>query len=174
VTGWLLVVLAVLVGCSKPEQGSTLPPLPSPTPSASGSASPAPAGTDLQQIIALTKDYYAESNRAANTGDTRRLRSMSTPGCSCLAAIDFIDHQWKSGRISAPGYYQLSEVSFPKVTSPTTAFATAVYTTRREVDYNAAGQPVRTTPANPKTQTATLDFIKIGGAWKVADLVRHT
>ena len=150
---------------------SDLPPLPSPSAS-SPAPLPQPTGTDVQQIKALAWDYFEERNRALNTGDTARLRAMSTPDCNCLAFAKYVEDKWKNGRIEAPGYYNLQEVTYPTARTPTTGFANIVYTLGAEVHIDASGHR-NSAPANPKIHSSSLEFRKIDGIWKVSEVLRN-
>ena len=172
-----VVALVVLSGCTaQAGKPSTLPPLPSPstspapspTPSPSVAPTPRPHGTDVQQIAALARGYYEESNRAIRTGDTARLRLMSTGNCECLAFATNLERVWKNGKVISPIYYRISGVARPTVTSATAGFATVLYSLNKAVYLDRAGKVTQTFPADKRPQSASLDFVKINGVWKVS------
>ncbi len=174
------LTLAVLAGCTaQVDKPSALPPLPastspSPSPSPSPSQSAArPRGTDLQQIVALAKDYFAELNKAFSNGNTERLHTMTTATCRCLSSANYIEKQWRTGSVRAPNYYRVSNVALPKLTSRTTGFVNVIYTSGTEVDLDATGKVIHSYPADPKPEGTSLDMLKVDGIWKVADFVRN-
>lgn len=170
----LLLTAVMLAGCvDKAKEGGLPPPLPSPSASPSAPSSK-PTGTDVQQIIALTRDYYAEATKAANTGETRRLRSLATPDCRCQAVATNLEKVWRTGSVKAPNYYMLSEVSFPRVTSATTGVSNAVYTVAASTYFDKSGRVTQTFPPERRTQVDTVDFLKVRGIWKVADIETNT
>jgi len=170
----LLAMVALAACTAQAAKPSTLPSVapssPSPSPSASLTPSPSarPVGTDVQQIAALSMDYYLEIKRAAPTGNTTRLRSLSTGNCQCNAIATNLEKVWKAGSIVSPAYYRISQVAGPTVTNSTTGFSTVVYTTSKSVYLNAVGKPIQTFPAETRPQSASLDFVKIDGVWKVS------
>ncbi len=174
-----VVALVVLSGCTaQAGKPSTLPPLPSPlasptpsppaAPSPSASPSPRPHGTDVQQIAALARDYFAESNRAVSTGNTARLRSLVAPTCQCLAAITNIERVWKGGRAVSSTYYVINGVARPTITSPSAGFATVLYRRNKAVFVDKAGKTLQTFAADQSPQSASVDMIKRDGSWKVS------
>ncbi|MCA1702738.1 MAG: hypothetical protein LC808_05495 [Actinobacteria bacterium] len=172
-----LLLMAVLVsGCvQEAQEGGTLPPLASPTVSPSASPSPTPTGSDPEQIIALSKDYFAETNKALNSGDTTRLRSLFVPGCtSCKKSAAYIERHWAAGSIKAPGYWQVQQVSEALVVSPNNGHSNVVFTTGKEVRLDASGRTIKVNPANPKPAAASMSFVKVNGRWKVSRIVIHT
>jgi hypothetical protein len=94
--GVALVAIALTgAGCSDdPPQAGRLPSdSPSPT---STSASPTPE-TPEEQVEATMRAYFAETNKAFQTGDVRKLKAMSTAGCPCRRAAESIEKTIKSG-----------------------------------------------------------------------------
>lgn len=170
----LLLAVAVLGGCTdKPQEGGTPPPVASGSPTPSASPSPKPAGGDVEQITALSRDYFAESNRALNTGDTRRFRSLFVPACSsCVKFAEYVEKHWKAGRIEAPGYWQVRQVSEALVITPTTGHSNVVYTTAKETRFDASGRIVKVNPAVSKPAALSLSLVKISGAWKVDQVAK--
>ncbi len=167
----LLLAAVMLSGCvDKPQEGGTLPPLASPSATPSASPSAKPAGTDQEQVIALARDYLAESTKAMNTGDTRRLRSLATADCPCNRFPQHYEQVWKTGRVTAPGYYQIHAVLPPVLLSRTTASATVVVTVGREIVYGADGAVLHDYPPTTKTDGLLMDFTKVTGGWKVSDV----
>lgn len=169
----LLLTVAVTGGCVEgPEEGGTPPPLASGSPTPAPSLSPKPTASDVEQITALSKDYFAEANKALNTGDTRKLRSLSTTTCRCLASAEYVEKQWKTGSLRAPGYFRVSQVSGATVSSPIRATTNVVYTTGQEAQLDAAGRVVKTKPANATPTAVSLSLIKIEGVWKIDRIVK--
>jgi len=130
-------------------------------------------GTDVQQIVALARDYFMERTRALNSGSTRRLRSMSTPDCRCLAFAKSVEDSWAKGRVQAPGYYKIRQIARPTVTSSSAAFATAIYTTGSGKEFDSLGRVITTYAADDRIESASIDFTRVSGTWKVANVVRN-
>ena len=102
--GLLLATTVLLAGwVQKPDESSLPPPLPSLSATPSAAPSSKPVGTDLDHIIALTKDYFTESTRALNTGDTKRVRAMAAPGCVSCEQAAYVEAHWKNGSIALSG-----------------------------------------------------------------------
>lgn len=191
------VALSALVMCLLPLAGACqsnsaqpadLPPLPasssastSASPSRSPSVSPSPSpsvtplssptGTDVQQIVALSRDYFAERTKAMNSGDTTRLRSLALPSCPCNKFADAVDQSWREGSIKAPGYYKVHAVTYPRSTSPTTGYSNVIFTFTEEVDFDKSGKVIYRFPAHSKPAGATLTLTRVDGRWRVSDLV---
>ena len=170
-----LLAMVALAGCTaQAAKPSTLPSVapssPSPSPSASPTPSPSarPVGTDVQQIAALARDYFVERNRAIRTGDTARVRSLSTGDCQCNAFAANVERVWRAGGAICPMYYNIGRVTFPTLTSPTAGFATVLYTRNKSVYLDKSGHPIQTFPADPRPQSSSLDFVKTDGVWKVS------
>jgi hypothetical protein len=141
-----------------------------PSPSSSRSEAPPlpiPTGTDLQQAIATAKLYYAESNRAINTGDTSRLRAMSTRDCPCLAIVNNIDEVWKDGSIRAPQYYTVTSLGSTAVNPDR---VTAVI--NAETHFDRRGKRISFTPAQRGLRSVFM-LEKQNSRWTVYDLQRY-
>ncbi|MEP6696192.1 MAG: DUF6318 family protein [Pseudonocardiales bacterium] len=168
---WACCALAV-AGCSKPDKPGTLPPLPSASKSASASPT-AGAPTDPKAVVvALAREYYLERNHAIETGDTARLRSLSTPDCECLKTVANIESQWQKGRIEAPNYYALTTVSLGFFRSSTIAFVSVHYALNQEAVFDTTGRRVEFYRAEPQPHSTSVECHLVSGTWKVADIVR--
>ncbi len=172
---WGCCALA-LAACTKPHQGGTLPPA---RPSASAVASPTPSPThsstpagDKAAIVALAKQYYAESNAAIRTGDTSGLRALMIDGCPCAKFADHVDADWKRGTVPVPGYYRVSQVSAPVLRSSTSGYTTVIYSTSEYKVVAKSGAVLADVPANSSLRTTVLDAQQVDGAWRVANVVR--
>lgn len=173
---WVCCAL-VLAGCTKPRQGGTLPP--APRPSASAAASPTPSPTHSftpagakAAVIALAKQYYAESNNAIRTGDTSDLRALMIDGCPCAKFADHVEADWKRGTVPVPNFYHVTEVAPPFLESSAHAFVSVIFTTSEYKVVGPSGQALVAIPANPSLRSNTLECHLIDGEWKVTDVVR--
>jgi len=43
-----------------------------------------------------------------------------------------------------------------------------------EIDLDSSGKRIHTYPADARPEGATLNFVKVDGTWKVAEVVRNT
>jgi hypothetical protein len=93
-----LLAVAGSACSSDPDQPATLPTDTS-TP-ATTTASPTPATVE-DEVESAVRAYYAELTRAAQTNDTRKLRTMTTRGCPCFRPVRVIDRDAQRG-ISTP------------------------------------------------------------------------
>lgn len=168
---WVCCALA-LAGCSKAKQPSTLPPLPSASPSPSASPTP-PKPTDAKaSVTALARTYFAESNVAIRTGDTKALRALSVKGCPCDEFANFVDAEWKRGTVPVPEYYTVTKVDTPVLRGPTVGLVSVVYRTNRYRVVDKSGHVIVDLPPAPE-ESATVECRQIAGVWKVADVVRN-
>jgi len=92
--------LVAVAGCGgDPEPPGTVPSKAAPSPTSS-SPSPTPQ-TIEEEVEAFVRDYLAELERAAQTNDTARLKSMLTRSCPCFRAVRVINKYKQRGE-SAP------------------------------------------------------------------------
>ena len=135
---------------------------------------PAPTGTDLQPAIATAEAYYAESNRAINTGDTSGLRALATTDCPCLATADYIEKTWRRGSIKAPDYYSITSLGTATINPDgITAVVNVFYNRGAERHYGKNG--AQTSYAPPKRGLESVFLLReVAGVWKVYDLQRYT
>jgi len=101
-----------------PSMRATATPSAMPSASATGvspptaSASPTPGATarsrtpeqERAEVIALAREYFEESARASQTGDTKRLRSLSTADCPCLDYVQAVEDAYQDGRMEGFTY----------------------------------------------------------------------
>ncbi|MDQ6873643.1 MAG: hypothetical protein M3042_01065 [Actinomycetota bacterium] len=172
---WGCCALA-LAACTKPHQGGTLPPA---RPSASAVASPTPSPThsstpagDKVAIVALAKQYYAESNAAIRTGDTSGLRALMIDGCPCAKFADHVDADWKRGTVPVLGYYHVTEVAAPVLRSAAQAFVSVLFTTSEYKVLSRTGAVLVDIPEDRSLGSNTLECRLVEGKWKVIDVVR--
>lgn len=114
---------ALLTSCSSSgEKYAEVPPPPSrsaaaaaPTETASPSRSAAgvkPSATskptstagEREQVIAAAKEYFAERTRAASSGNTSRLRTLSVSSCPCIDFAETIEKSHEEGRLEGFAY----------------------------------------------------------------------
>lgn len=162
-----------LTACSKPEEGSELPPLASASPSASPSPSKSAAPVDDKAaIVALARAYYAEANLAIRTGNTARLRALSLPSCPCRAFADQVDADWRRGRVDSPNYYSVLEVRNPLLRNLTAGLVTVFFRLNRYVVVDRAGKVLTSAPADATTYSHRFDARRVNGLWRVANVAR--
>lgn len=162
-----------LTACSKPEEGSTLPPLPSasPSPSPSPSKSAGPVD-DKAAIVALARDYYLARNQAIRTGNTASLRKLSTPNCPCKAFADRIDADWRRGRVDSPNFYTIVDVRVPILDNETAGRVTVLYRKNRYIVLSQSGQVLTDVPAESTTVSSSVRLRRTSEGWKVSDVLR--
>lgn len=182
----LLATGLLAAGCAGEAPAGPLPPLrdtsPSPTGSAYQTGPPSPGAlvvptvspsTNVQAITQLISRYYLECNRAISTGDTRQLRALATPNCTCLKLADYIDRKWRAGRIVAPDYYRhlTIEVS-DDGTGDGLAVATVYYSLGSELNYDAVGR-VSNSVAPMANQRDAVELRLTSGRWAITDVRRY-
>jgi len=75
-------------------------------------------------VIALAREYFEESARAGQTGDTKRLRMLSTSDCPCLRFVRGIEEAHEAGRVEGFDY---SSVQIKRVDVSTGIKVATVY-----------------------------------------------
>lgn len=169
---WLCCALA-LSACTKPEEGSDLPPLASASPS--GSPSPSKSATPVDAkaaIVALARAYFIEANLAIGTGNTSRLRALSIANCPCRAFANRVDADWNRGRVDSASFYTILDVRSPYFRDENTGVVTVFLRTNRYRVVDASGKVLADVAADTTTQSSSVNMSRINGAWKVANVVR--
>jgi hypothetical protein len=178
--GLVCVPLVLLAACEDGDSKSD-----EPTPSASGAESASPSPSDSDSKSALPEDLPAAQvdpeefvlawvdalNSATLTGDTARVRSMSTAGCftcdSFAKAIE--DLKAKGGRVVTEG--PPAEVRSSSTSSDSTNASTLVTTT---VAINpGTNQPdAESSPVKFPAASENWDFYLkvVDGLWRVTDI----
>jgi hypothetical protein len=113
-----LVAAVVLVGCSDPDQPSTLPRT-TPTPTTS-SPSPTPTSTE-EQVEAAVRAYYAELNRALQTNDVAKLKTLVDKNCPCYNAVQVIERNAMERERTPDAAFSLRSVRVHDVAGKTAA-----------------------------------------------------
>ena len=99
--------LALVAGCSdEPKAGTIKPPRSTPTTS---TASPTPA-TPEAEVEAAVRAYYAELTRAAKTGDSTTLKTMTTTACPCYRPVRVIHRNQVAGYRTPDVNFQVASV----------------------------------------------------------------
>jgi len=167
-----LVLTATVAGCSSSdgEKPRVLPTIPSLTPS---STSPTPlasatADTSAASVVAFIKSYYAEINRAIETGDVSTLTSYSVPACPCRRLVESIREKTTGSRIQG-GEFTLRTVSSHDVT-PTLAGAEVLYDVAKAEVVKPDGRVIETVKAAPGARD-DISIVRYNGRWLVSNVL---
>jgi hypothetical protein len=102
-----IVSLALVAGCTDdPKPGTLKTPTETPT---STTASPTPT-TPEAQIEAAVRAYYAELTRAARSGDSSKLGTMTTTSCPCYRPVRVIKQNLEKGYVTPHANFQVVSV----------------------------------------------------------------
>jgi len=165
-----VVLSATVAGCSSSdgEKPRALPTIPTATPS---STSPTPlasatADTSAASVVAFIKSYYAEINRAIETGDVSALTSYSVPACPCRRLVSSIKEKSTGTKIRG-GHFTLGGIS-PHDVTPTLAGVVVTFDVARAEVVKADGTIVDTIEA-AKGAKDDLSLVLHNGSWLVAN-----
>ena len=159
-----LVATVLLVGCSDPDQPGTAPRTTS-TPT-TGTPSPTPT-TAEQQVEAAVRTYYAELNRAVQTNDASKLKTLIDKNCPCYNAVKVIERNASENERTPDALFTLQSVRVHDVVGSTAAaqvkYAVSAY------DVLDADDDVVT---HIKAQRSHFDlsFVRSGSDWILANL----
>lgn len=166
-----VVLSATVAGCSSSdgEKPRALPTIPTATPS---STSPTPlasatADTSAASVVAFIKSYYAEINRAIETGDVTALSAFSTPACSCRQLLQSIKRKSTGSKIEG-GRFALHEV-VPHDVTPTLAAARASYDVGKAEVVKQDGSVIQTIEAETGAQD-DISIVRAKGRWLVSNV----
>jgi len=175
-----LVAAAVLVvplgACSDPPAAGKIPSATSPTATATPStptpipttspASPTPS-TPEAEVDAAVRTYYAELNRAAQTNDTTRLKTMIDISCDCYRAIKVIDENARQRYTTPSAKWNLRRV-LPHAVKQSAALVEVKYDLSAYDVVGADGKVV----GHVKSQSNhwDLSLIRRGSGWVVNDV----
>lgn len=123
-------------------------------------------------LTSVARKYFAERNRAIETTNTARLRTLAVPGCPCNAFATRIDEDAQKGSILAPAYYTVTAVVNPYLQGSETGFVTVQYRTNGYAVRASSGHYLIQTPPDPVIVSSVIELHKVAGDWKVAGLVR--
>jgi hypothetical protein len=172
----VLVAALLSAGCSS-EAGEpdALPSLPST--SASPSAAPSSAVPPSAQAEtpegarAFARYWFEVLNRAASTGDTEELRTLSHPACeSCTRFADSIDFLYTDGGGIRGGVFTLTAVESPADKGVAEVPVTVVYDVTETEQLNKDGS-VRKRIAPLRQVAGEMSIQRVGDGWQVRELV---
>lgn len=168
-----LALGAVLAACSDDgDKPQVLPSVttPSPTPSKSPAPSVSPTGSDASAagVEAFIKSYYAEINRAIETGDVSTLTSYSVPACPCRRLVESIREKTTGSRIQG-GEFTLSTVS-PHDVTPTLAGAEVLYDVAKAEVVKSDGRVIETVKAAPGARD-DISVVRYNDRWLVSNVL---
>jgi predicted lipid-binding transport protein (Tim44 family) len=88
--------LVAVAGCGSDPKPKVLPSLSS-TPSATATSTTSPGSVEAE-VEAAVRHYFDVAQKAANTGNTTELESLSTPTCGCRQLVQSIKKTYAHGR----------------------------------------------------------------------------
>lgn len=167
-----LALSAVLAGCTGDgDKPQTLPTIKSPSPAASPSppmTTAAPTSDmSARGVEAFIRSYYAEINRAIETGDVKALTSYSIPACPCRRLVASI--MAKSAGSSIRGGHFTIHVVSPHDVMPTLAGAQVLYDVEEAKVVKPDGTVVQTVKAESGARD-DLSLVRSNGKWLVANV----
>ena len=75
---------------------------------------------------------------------------------------------WREGGAISPKYYNIKRVGTATTRSRKDGSVTVVFTINKSSYLNRDGKVIQTFPADPRVQSAELDFVKLADTWKVS------
>jgi len=119
-------------------------------------------------VIALAREYFEESARAGQTGDTKRLRSLSTTDCPCVRFIQGIEEAYEEGRLDGFGY---ADVHVKRVDMTTGIKVATVYADTPRHRFVPNSGPAQSIP-DRLDQQYILSFQYVGETLKIISVER--
>jgi hypothetical protein len=143
---------------------------PSPTPSTAATSSPTESNpADPKAAVeAAVRAYFDAANIALSTGDTKRLRELTTSDCTCLRFASSLENLHGQGGTSRGASWHLKRIKVAFGVAPNQAdvFVGSVFSAYQDLD--ASGSIIESVPEQQPYQ----DFIMQieGGIWRVSDV----
>ena len=156
--------LAGTAGCSGAAKPKTLPPI-----SASPSPPPTPTATDLAQVEAVVRHYYALLNAPTSLVNARALAAIMTGDCSCRDVVRATEQAVAKNQHFF-GTNSLRAVT-PVLDSETAAEALVTYDYTNSGLEDAHGRVVSSGPGRTGT-TQNFRLIKSGSTWLIQAIIR--
>ena len=138
----------------------------SPTGTATGAPDPSPSPTPPAEpraaVEQAVRDYLDAANVAMATGDTTRLRALSTPECTCLRLAESIESLYASGGRAEGARWDLEDLTVVDVTGASGSVR-IVFVAPAYQEIRAVAKEI---PAQRFTSLVTLSS---GGGWLISD-----
>jgi len=163
----LCAALVAVAGCAgDPERPGTVPSKAAPSPtSSSPSTSPQ---TIEEEVEAAVRAYFEELNRASETNDTTRLKTLSSRNCPCYRTVRVINQIADDGERLQGLRWELRSLRVHDVLGRTAQVEVKFDTTRHRV-VTASGKTVQRVPASSNRQ----DWSVIEGedGWIITNII---